>query len=50
VETKKKFASWEATLATFDDDCLDSLLQKTVMIIPKKRSVKQGNAFENTAF
>jgi hypothetical protein len=49
VQTKKK--SWRVERRHWRHLIgLDSLFQETPMFTPKKRTVKLGDAFENTAF
>jgi hypothetical protein len=49
VQTKKKIGELRATLVLFDRSWL-TLSENPEVHHPKKRTVKPGDAFENTAF
>jgi hypothetical protein len=48
---EKKKESWRVEMRHWHHSIgLDSLFQKTQMFTPKKRTVRPGDAIENTAF
>jgi hypothetical protein len=50
VKTEKTFASLKATLVLLDRSWILYLFQKTLITMPKKRTVQPGDALEDTVF